>query len=148
MERLVREQEAVLATTNDVTEQLRRAMEAHVRFHTRFQREVRIGNNEIASIEEPARTSLLDRRRRYARPWITLIERGVEEGRFETPSPRLSAFAMIEMGMGVSLWFRADGPLSESQVAYYYGDMALRLVLARTVGGTQPQAITSSSVHV
>jgi len=81
MERLVREQEAVLATTNDVTEQLRRAMEAHVRFHTRFQREVRIGNNEIASIEEPARTSLLDLRRRYARPWITLIERGVEEGR-------------------------------------------------------------------
>jgi AcrR family transcriptional regulator len=147
MERLVREQEAVLATTNDVTEQLRRAMEAHVRFHTRFQREVRIGNNEIASIEEPARTSLLDLRRGYARPWITLIERGVEEGRFETPSPRLSAFAMIEMGMGVSLWFRADGPLSESQVAYYYGDMALRLVLARTVGGTQVQAMTSPSVH-
>ena len=147
MERLVREQEAVLATTNDVTDRLRRAMEAHVRFHTRFQREVRIGNNEIASIEEPARTSLLDLRRRYARPWITLIERGVAEGRFETPSPRLSAFAMIEMGMGVSLWFRADGPLSESQVANYYGDMALRLVLARTVGGTQVQAITSPSVH-
>ena len=54
---------------------------------------------------------------------------------------------MIEMGMGVSLWFRADGPLSESQVAYYYGDMALRLVLARTVGGTHVQAITSPSVH-
>jgi len=122
-------------------------MEAHVRFHTRCQREVRIGNNEIASIEEPARTSLLDLRRRYARPWITLIERGVEEGRFETPSPRLAAFAMIEMGMGVSLWFRADGPLSESQVAYYYGDMALRLVLARAVGGTHVQAITSPSVH-
>ena len=54
---------------------------------------------------------------------------------------------MIEMGMGVSLWFRADGPLSESQVAYYYGDMALRLVLARTVGGTQAQAIMSSPVR-
>ena len=50
---------------------------------------------------------------------------------------------MIEMGMGVSLWFRADGPLSESQVAYYYGDMALRLVLARTVGGTHVQGKTS-----
>jgi hypothetical protein len=119
----------------------------HVRFHTRFQREVRIGNNEIASLEEPARTRLLDLRRRYARPWITLIEHGVEEGRFETPSPHLSAFAMIEMGMGVSLWFRADGPLSESQVAYYYGDMALRLVLARPQRGTRAQSITPASEH-
>jgi hypothetical protein len=32
-------------------------------------------------------------------------------------------------------------------VAYYYGDMALRLVLARTVGGTQVQTMTSPSVH-
>jgi len=147
MERLLHEQDAVLATSNDVVEQLRRIMEAHVRFHTRFQREVRIGNNEIASIEEPARTKLRDLRRRYARPWITLIERGVEARRFETPSPRLSAFAMIEMGMGVSLWYRADGPLSESQVAYYYGDMALRLVLAHTAGGTPARATMASPAH-
>jgi AcrR family transcriptional regulator len=132
VESLVRDQQAVLATTQDVTEQLRRAMEAHVRFHTRFQREVRVSNNEIASIEEPARSRLLELRRQYARPWIELIERGVAEGRFESQWPRLTAFALIEMGMGVSLWFRADGPLSESQVVYYYGDMALRLVLPGT----------------
>ena len=144
LETLIREQQAVLATTNDVTEQLRRAMEAHVRFHTRFQRQVRIGNNEIANIEEPARTHLLELRRRYAQPWIDLIERGVAEGRFESPSPHLSAFAMIEMGMGVALWFRAEGALSESQVAYYYGDMALRLVLTRTGGDTPARAGMSS----
>ena len=96
---------------------------------------------------QPIGDVLRDLRRRYARPWIALIERGVEEGRFETPSPRLSAFAMIEMGMGVSLWYRVDGPLSESQVAYYYGDMALRLVLARTAAATQAQATTPSPVH-
>jgi AcrR family transcriptional regulator len=132
VESLVKDQEAVLATTQDVTEQLRRLMEAHVRFHTRFQREVRVSNNEIANIEEPARTRLLDQRRRYARPWIELIERGVAEGRFECRWPRVTAFALIEMGMGVSLWFRADGQLSEAQVVYYYGDMALRLLLAQT----------------
>src|SRR4051812_14246405 len=67
------------------------------------------------------------------------------KGRFETPSSRLSAYAMLRMG-DVSLWFRADGPLSESEVAYYYGDMALRLVLARTAG-TQAQATTPSPAH-
>ena len=39
------------------------------------------------------------------RSWITLIESGVEERCFETPPRGLAAFAMIEMGMGVSLWF-------------------------------------------
>jgi AcrR family transcriptional regulator len=131
IETLIREQDAVLATTDDVTDQLRRIMEAHARFHTRYQREVRIGNSQIPHLAEPMRTRIRELRRRYARPWISLIERGVAEGRFETPSAQLSAYAMLQMGMGVSLWFRAAGPLSESQVAYYYGDMALRLVLAR-----------------
>jgi AcrR family transcriptional regulator len=36
MEKLIRELDAVLATTTDLVEQLRRVMEAHVRFHTRF----------------------------------------------------------------------------------------------------------------
>ena len=88
--------------------------------------------------QQPARTARASR-------WINLIQRGVEEGRFETPSSRLSAYAMLRMG-DVSLWFRADGPLSESEVAYYYGDMALRLVLARTAG-TQAQATTPSPAH-
>jgi AcrR family transcriptional regulator len=140
MDTLIGEQEAVLATTSDVTEQLRRAMEAHVRFVTRHRREVRIGDTQIANVEEPVSNRIRDLRRRYARLWISLIERGVKEGRFETPSPHLSAYAMIEMGTGVSLWFRTDGSLSESQVAYYYGDMALRLVLARTVLPTTTMA--------
>jgi hypothetical protein len=41
---------------------------------------------------------------------------------------------MLEMGIGVSLWFRSDGPLSESQVVYYYADMALRLVSSAQFG--------------
>ena len=131
MDSIIREQDAVLATSDDVTEQLRRIMEAHARFHTRHSREVRINNSQFPHLEEPAQTRVRELRRCYARPWISLIERGVAEGRFETPSPRLSAYAMLQMGIGVSLWFRANGPLSESQVAYYYGDMALRLVHAR-----------------
>jgi AcrR family transcriptional regulator len=76
-------------------------------------------------------TLIRELRRRYARPWISLIEQRVAEDRFETPSPQLAAYAMLQMGMGVSRWFRADRAFSESQVAYYYADMALPLVLAR-----------------
>lgn len=130
METLHAEHERALASTGDSAEQLRRAMEAHVRYHARHPLEVQIGNREIASLEEPFRTELLDRRRRYAHSWQDLIARGVAEGRFETRSVRLAAYAMLEMGIGVSLWFREGGPMHESEVVYAYGDMALRLVNA------------------
>ncbi|MET0816504.1 MAG: TetR/AcrR family transcriptional regulator [Solirubrobacteraceae bacterium] len=129
MNALIADHESAISTTRDCVEQLRRSMEAHVRYHLRHQLETRIGNNEIASLEEPARDEIRDMRRRYARSWQRIVERGVEEGRFETISSQLSTYAMLEMGIGVALWYREDGPLSESHVVYAYGDMALRLVL-------------------
>lgn len=32
------------------------------------------------------------------------------------------------MGIGVAAWLRDDGELSESQVAYEYGELALRIL--------------------
>lgn len=129
MHALLADHESAVSTTRDCVERLRRSMEAHVRYHLRHQLETRIGNNEIASLEEPARGEILDMRRRYARSWQSIVERGVEEGRFDTVSPQLSTYAMLEMGIGVAQWYRQDGPLSEAHVVYAYGDMALRLVL-------------------
>ncbi|MBB4660652.1 TetR/AcrR family transcriptional regulator [Conexibacter arvalis] len=130
MATLLDEHERVLRTTDDCAEQLRRSMEAHVRYHARHPLEVQVGNREIASLDEPARGEIRELRRRYAQSWQALIERGIAEGRFETASAQLSTYAILEMGIGVSLWYREGGPLGESEVAYHYGDMALRLVQA------------------
>jgi AcrR family transcriptional regulator len=108
--------------------QLRNAMEAHVCFHALHQREVRIGNREIPSLELPARNKVVDLRSEYARKWQLLIQSGMDEGYFKTPSPQLATYAILEMGIGVSLWYRTDGPLSLNQIAHDYGRMALRLV--------------------
>jgi AcrR family transcriptional regulator len=130
METLIADHETALRSTDDPAEQLRRAMDAHVRYHARFPREAHVGNREITSLEEPDRSYVLTLRRDYAHSWQRLIERGVEEGLFDTPSPRLASYALLEMGIGVSMWFRPDGELSESEVAYTYADMALRIVAA------------------
>jgi AcrR family transcriptional regulator len=131
MEDLIEDHKTAIGTTDDVAEQLRRAMEAHVRYHARNPRSVRIGNAEIWHLEEPAQSKVRSMRREYSRAWRDVIERGVAQGRFDTPSPQLASYAMLEMGIGISLWYREEGPLTESQLAYYYGDMALRLVNAR-----------------
>lgn len=134
METLLAEHHAAVSTTDDVSEQLRRAMEAHVRYHARHKRDVRIGNSEIWHLEEPTRSKVRELRHDYLQAWQEVIERGVELRRFETASPQLAAYAMLQMGVGVSLWYSNDGPLSESQIAYYYGDMALRLMRAIPAG--------------
>jgi hypothetical protein len=125
---LLSSHQAAVATTSDVVEQLRRAMETHVTFHANNPREVRVGNAEIQNLEEPDRSEVQKLRHEYSVAWTELVERGVAEGRFDSPSPHLSSLAMLEIGIGVSRWYSPDGPLTVAQIAYYYGDMALRMV--------------------
>ena len=117
-----------LASSDDPIEQLRRATEAHVRFHTRNREAAKIGNTEIRALEEPERSRITELRRIYAQRWEELIRAGIESGAFKVSDAHLTAFAILEMGIGVARWFRLDGPLSEAIVAYQYADMALRLV--------------------
>jgi AcrR family transcriptional regulator len=114
--------------TTDTTEQLRRAAEAHVRFHARHPREVRVGNHEIAALEEPHHGMVTGRRREYSNMFVALITRGVEEGAFQTRSPLLAAYAILQMGIGVSMWYRPGGALSEDDIVFQYGDIALGVV--------------------
>lgn len=71
---------------------------------------------------------MLGKRDEYERAFRALIERGCDEGRFTVASPRLASYSILEMGIGVATWFRDDGPLTEAEVAYHYGEFALRIV--------------------
>jgi AcrR family transcriptional regulator len=133
----------LLVTFNAATEdgtpprKLRRAMEAHVRYHGSHPRDVRIGNREVLSLAEPTPSLVRSLRRDYARGWRALIEEGVAARAFHTPSPQLAAYALLEMGIGVASWYNAGGPLSISEIASQYGDMALSQVGAQPDGDRQ-----------
>jgi AcrR family transcriptional regulator len=128
MEQLLRDHTDALGSTNDSVEQLRRATEAHVRYHARFRDEIQVGNIEIRALEEPERSRIVSLRREYSDSWEELIARGVRRGVFRVSSARLTAWAILEMGIGVARWFDPAGEMSETLLAYHYGDMALRLV--------------------
>ena len=128
MDRLISDHQAAVATTTDVGLQLRRAVEAHVRYHSHHRDEAFVGTREIDSLEIPHRRKIVAKRTRYERGFRTLIEAGCAQGKFHVASPRLASYAILDMGMGVSVWFRPDGPASADEVAYAHGDYALRLV--------------------
>lgn len=119
--------EAVDGVT-DVPERLRRAVEAHVRYHARHRLEAFVGNREIASLDQPDRDRVLKKRSTYERGFRELIERGAAEGVFTVRSARLASYSILDMGMGVANWFHDSGEFSVDQLAYQYGDLALRLV--------------------
>ena len=57
-----------------------------------------------------------------------IIERGHRSGRFQTRTPDLAAFAVLEMGNGTKSWFRPSGRYPDTHVAREYGEFALRIV--------------------
>jgi AcrR family transcriptional regulator len=117
-------------SADDLPTQLRRAVHWHASFHATHPLEMYICNGEIASVEEPARTRLVAYRQEYIGLFERLIQRGVAAGLFSTPSPKLAAYAILQMGMGVSVWYHAGGELTPDAVGDLYGDYALRLVQA------------------
>ncbi|MFE5664290.1 TetR/AcrR family transcriptional regulator [Streptomyces niveus] len=130
MEQLIADNIAAVAGTDDVREQLRRSVEAHIRYHARHRLEAFVGNREIGNLEQRDQDRVLSRRSDYERRYRELIERGVAEGVFEVRSARIASYSILDMGIGVASWFNEGGEFSVDQLAYQYGDMALRIVNA------------------
>lgn len=130
IELLQREFDAATGSAPDAREKVRRGAEAHVRHHVLRSREAKINHNEIAALEEPAQRELKRKRRAYGQGWVELVEQAIEEGVASCPSPKLAAFAILDMGIGVSRWFRPEGLYSANTLPVYYGDFALALLHA------------------
>jgi AcrR family transcriptional regulator len=128
---LLAAQRAAIRSAPGVREQLRRAVEAHVRFHAEHPREASVSDRELDNLPEPHRSAVLRKRARHDRRLRRLVEAGVQEGVFDVAAPRLAAAAILDMGRGVAGWFRPGGPVSPDELAGRYADLALRMVGAR-----------------
>ncbi|MFF1691050.1 TetR/AcrR family transcriptional regulator [Streptomyces sp. NPDC058254] len=131
MEQLIADNIAAVTGTDEVREQLRRSVEAHIRYHARHRLEAFVGNREIGNLEQPDQGRVLSRRSEYERRYRELIERGAAEGAFDVRSARIASYSILDMGIGVASWFNEGGEFSVDQLAYQYGDIALRIVNAR-----------------
>jgi AcrR family transcriptional regulator len=131
IEMLQKEFYAAVETAPNVIEKVRRGAEAHVRHHVLRSREAKINHNEIPALEEPAQRELKRLRRAYAQTWVELVQEAIDLGAASCASPKLAAFAILDMGIGVSRWFKAGGVYSANTLPVYYGDFALNLLQAQ-----------------
>jgi AcrR family transcriptional regulator len=131
MDTLLRNHRTAVTGCEDAVERLRRAAEAHVRYHARHRLEAFVGTREIRSLEEPHRTEVLRLRAAYEQAFRELLTEGVEAGSFRITTVKLTSYAILDLGMGVAVWYREGGDLTEDQIVYQYGDFALRLAGVR-----------------
>ncbi|CUU56927.1 DNA-binding transcriptional regulator, AcrR family [Parafrankia irregularis] len=128
MEALLAAHRSAVASTDDPVERLRRATEAHVRYHARHRQEAFVGNRELRSLVQPHRDRVLGLRAEYERCFRELIEAGAQAGHFTVGSASLASFAILDLGMGLAAWYREDGELTEDAVVWQYSQFALRIV--------------------
>jgi AcrR family transcriptional regulator len=128
MTSLIARQRAAVVAGGPPDVQLRRAVEAHVRYHATHREDALVGNREIESLEEPARTHVVELRRTYEHGLRAIIESGCATGDFATAHARLVSYAILDMGMGLASWYRPDGEYDIDALAYAYGNLAAQMV--------------------
>lgn len=128
MRELTRLQQEALSGETNPAAQLERAMATHIHFHATRKQDIQVTLQAIKALEQEARAELLAFRRSYVHTWIEILEAGVRTGQFDCPNPKLSAYALIDMGIGISTWYRPDGPQSLEDIKRYYAQLALRTV--------------------
>ena len=107
-------------------------LESFVRFHIRFNlarpEAIFISYMELRNLEPAPFAAIESLRKTYEQELEAILAQGRDAGVFQLDEPRITAFALIAMLTGVNTWYRADGRLSEPEVASLYWDLTRRAV--------------------
>jgi AcrR family transcriptional regulator len=126
--------ERAIAGVEDITERLRRSIEAYALRHATHRRQALVVHRDLSALDEPARSPVIAKRRQHEHAIRQLIADGIEAGAFAVRSATMASFAILEMSVSIASWFREDGKLSAEAIARQYGEFALSIA----AGGTSP----------
>ncbi|RJS92923.1 TetR/AcrR family transcriptional regulator [Salinisphaera sp. Q1T1-3] len=121
-----RVREAVAAAEGDTIERLRAGLAAHLAFHAERAQEVFIGNTELKSLSEEARSSITQKRLEYESYLGDLIETADAAGLADTIDTKLHVYSFIAQATHIASWYRPDGRLSLEEIVEIYTRFALR----------------------
>ena len=101
---------------------------AHVRFHAINRASAEVINRQIRSLSPERFASSVALRDEYQRHLEEIVLDGVGRGAFAVRDVHVTTFALLEMGMGVAMWYRPDGPLDVDEVCDIYARLAAKMV--------------------
>jgi AcrR family transcriptional regulator len=131
---------ASVARSDDPVRQLGDLVEDFVRDHAEVHTGARVINYELAHLSEEHLLEILTIRHEIDLVVRGVLERGVAAGVFTTPDTRMTALAILSLGIDVARWYRDEGRWTPDEVAAHYRLLALRMVGAAGPAGPAESA--------
>jgi AcrR family transcriptional regulator len=110
------------------TEQLRTFARRFSTHHAVRHTEARVVNYELAALAPEHHAEIMAMRHEMDELIRDLVQRGVDAGEFDTPTPRLTAAAILSLGVDVARWYREGGYWTPDEIGDGYAALALRMV--------------------
>lgn len=122
-------QAEVLDPAADPIVQLETFVREHVRYHATNAEQAQVVNTRLNVLASERLEQVVAFRKRYEAMLQAILERG-RDRYFDIIDVKITSFAILEMGMGVSEWFRPGGRLTVEELCDHYVELALRLLSA------------------
>ena len=113
---------------SDPVAQLGRLVEDFVRDHAEEHTGARVINYELSALTDEHLAAIRAIRHDIDVVVRDVLERGVAAGVFSTPDVRMTALAILSLGIDVARWYRDEGRWTPDEVATHYRLLALRMV--------------------
>lgn len=117
----------------DPVQQLRTVIRGFTAHHAHSHTSARVVNYELAALSHDHLREIVAIRRAIEQEMLEVVEAGVASGDFSTPNQRMTALALLSLGIDVARWYRDEGAWGPDEVAEHYCEVALRIVGAEDV---------------
>lgn len=107
---------------------IRSAIRKHIEFSSRRWPDVLVNMRERRSLPAEQQASINVLRRQYRDAMAAVIARGVAEGVFSVPDPKLASMLILDMVNGLAAWFKPRDRRDLEAMAVRYGDAAVALL--------------------
>jgi AcrR family transcriptional regulator len=126
-------QDEAMSRLSHPVERFRAFIRNHALYHATYPRESKIANVEIYSLSRAHFQEIVAFRRRYEVQLQEIITAGQKHGYFEPYDAKLTSYALLQMGIGISYWYGGSGRATPEDVAALWETLALNMVGAATV---------------
>ncbi len=113
-------------------ERLGLVVEDFVRHHARAHTTARVVNYELGALSSDHRRAIEDLRHTITTRLVAVIEDGVRAGVFACGDVRMTASALLSLGIDLARWYDERGGWGADEIAAHHRALALRMVGAVT----------------
>ncbi|MFI7603231.1 TetR/AcrR family transcriptional regulator [Actinoplanes sp. NPDC049681] len=126
---------ACAARSDDPVTQLHEMVHSLAVNHARDHTMAAVINSQLEALTPEHFAEIRAIRRETTAEVLSVIERGVAVGVFDTPDPKMATTALLSLSMDIARWYRDEGRWTPEEIGDRYAEMALRML-----GATRPAA--------